>query len=136
MGYRWAFAALLVLAVPGCPTVDLGDTPPDIGACNPPEGIDYFKATIEPMYLKIDDPTTGCARNAMCHDRAHGLALSRTVGDDLINYRVSQGYLNCGQPRASLFLTKPLAGIDGHGGGDLFTTGSPEEKAFLGWFDL
>jgi hypothetical protein len=32
-------------------------------------------------------------------------------------------------------LTRPLAGIDGHGGGDLFTTGSTEYTTFLGWFD-
>jgi hypothetical protein len=132
MGPRWATVALLALVLPGCPTVDLGDTPPDIGACNPPEGVDYFIAKI---YLKISDPTTGCARNSMCHDQAHGLALSRTVGDDMLNYRVSQGYLNCGQPKASEFLTRPLAGIDGHGGGDLFTTGSTEYTTFLGWFD-
>lgn len=115
--------------------MDLGDTPPDIGACNPPEGVDYFIAKIEPIYLKISDPTNGCARNSMCHDQAHGLALSRTVGDDMLNYRVSQQYLNCGQPRASEMLTRPLAGIDGHGGGDLFTTGSTEYTTFLGWFD-
>jgi hypothetical protein len=87
------------------------------------------------VYLKISDTTNGCARNSMCHDQAHGLALSRTVGDDMLNYRVSQGYLNCGQPKASEFLTRPLAGIDGHGGGDLFTTGSIEYTTFLGWFD-
>lgn len=135
MGHRWASAALLALALPGCPTVDLGDTPPDISACNPPEGFPYFVATIEPMYYKLADTTTGCARSGSCHDQAHGLALSRTVGDDMINYKVTLGYLNCGQPKASDLLTKPIAGQNGHGGGDLFSAGSPEEKAFLGWFD-
>jgi hypothetical protein len=134
MGHRWALAALCVLALPGCPTVDLGDTPSDIGACNPSGGVEFFTSDIEPKYLKIQDPVNGCARNSMCHDGAHGLALSRTVGDDLINYRVSQGYLNCGSPVASEMLTRPMAGIDGHGGGDLFQPGSPEEMTFLAWF--
>ncbi len=135
MGHRWATAAFCALALlAGCPTVDLGDTPSDIGACNPTKGIDYFISNIEPKYLKIDDATTGCARNSSCHDQAHGLALSRVVGDDMINYRVSQGYLNCGQPMASQMLTRPLAGIDGHGGGDQFQPGSPEEATFLAWF--
>ena len=35
------------------------------------------------------------------------------------NYRLTQNYLNCGQPMQSLLLTKPLAGQDAHGGGDL-----------------
>jgi hypothetical protein len=61
MGHRWAIAALCVLALPGCPTVDLGDTPSDIGACNPSGGVDYFISDIEPKYLKIPDPTNGCA---------------------------------------------------------------------------
>lgn len=114
--------------------MDLGDTPSDIGACNPSGGIQFFISDIEPKYLKVQDAVNGCARNTMCHDGAHGLALSLTVGDDLINYRVSQGYLNCGSPMASEMLTRPLAGIDGHGGGDLFQPGSPEEMTFLAWF--
>jgi hypothetical protein len=134
MGHRLAFAALCVLALPGCPTVDLGDTPSDIGACNPSKGIDYFISDIEPKYIKLQDPVNSCARTTMCHDGANGLALSRTVGDDMLNYRVSQGYLNCGSPMASQMLTLPLAGVDGHGGGDLFQPGSPEEMTFLAWF--
>jgi hypothetical protein len=35
---------------------------------------------------------------------------------------------------ASEMLTRPLAGIDGHGGGDIFQPGSPEEATFLAWF--
>ncbi|MEO8843888.1 MAG: hypothetical protein ABI591_27575 [Kofleriaceae bacterium] len=114
--------------------MDLGDTPSDIGACNPSKGIDYFISDIEPKYLKLPDPVNSCARNTMCHAGAHGLALSTTVGDDQINYRVAQGYLNCGSPVASQMLTFPMAGIDGHGGGDIFQMGSPEEATFLAWF--
>ena len=43
-------------------------------------------------------------------------------------------YLNCGQPRQSSLLTKPLAGEDGHGGGDLIQNGSAEMMTFLMWF--
>ena len=115
--------------------MDLGDTPSDIGACNPSQGLDYFKAQIEPNYLKLQDPINGCARSGtMCHANAHGLALSTTVGDDEINYRVAQTYLNCGSPTASEMLTRPLAGIDGHGGGDIFTMDSDQYKIFIAWF--
>ena len=43
MGIRLWFAAcgLATLVFAGCPTVDLGDTPSDIGQCNPPGGEDY-----------------------------------------------------------------------------------------------
>ena len=37
-------------------------------------------------------------------------------------------------PIASQLLTKPLAGIDGHGGGDLFTTSDPQYTVFINWF--
>ena len=39
-----------------------------------------------------------------------------------------------GSPRQSPLLTKPLAGEDGHGGGDLIVNGSTEYTTFLGWF--
>jgi hypothetical protein len=134
MGNHWALLACSALC--GCPTVDLGDTPPDIGLCNPTKGIDYFVSTIEPQYLKVTDKVNGCARSTQCHDGNHGLTLkvSPTV-DDTANYRVAQVYLNCGQPQASELLTKPLAGIDFHQGGDLFqSTSDPAVVAFLGWF--
>jgi hypothetical protein len=136
MGNRWAFAAFCVLGLAGCPVVDLGDTPPDIGACNPSKGIAFFISDIEPKFLKLPDAATGCARGSQCHDQSHGLTLDRTVPyDDAVNYKVTQGYLNCGQPMASQLLTKPLAGIDGHGGGDIFPNASdPAVATFLMWF--
>ena len=54
MGNHWAILACCV-ALCGCPTVDLGDTPPDIGLCNPAGGIDYFTSTIEPEFLKVEE---------------------------------------------------------------------------------
>lgn len=139
MGNHWAFAASCVLAsVPllgGCPTVDLGDTPPDIGLCNPSKGIDYFISDIEPKFFKLPDTANGCARSSSCHDQAHGLTLDRLDPvDDAANYKVTQSYLNCGQPAASLLLTKPLTGVEGHGGGDLFGMTDAQYKTFMDWF--
>jgi hypothetical protein len=134
MGYRRAMAACLVLGVPGCPTVDLGDTPSEIGACNPAKGIDYFVSDIEPKYLRLGDPATSCARGTSCHDRNTGFSLDPSPGMDAANYQACQLKLNCGNPKASPLLTFPLAGIDGHGGGDIYQPGDPEVAIFLAWF--
>ena len=90
---------------------------------------------IVPNYLKLSSPM-GCGRDGGCHNRAHGLALDLSAGalNSAANYRVTQQYLNCGQPRQSPLLTKPLAGEDGHGGGDLVNVDSTEMNTFLGWF--
>jgi hypothetical protein len=132
---HWAFACC-VLLLSGCPTVDLGDDPPDIGLCNPAKGQQYFADEIVPKYLKLSDATTGCGRDGGCHNRAHGLAFDLTPANltGAANYRVALQYLNCGQPRQSPLLTKPLAGEDGHGGGDLIQNGSTEMMTFLSWF--
>jgi hypothetical protein len=50
------------------------------------------------------------------------------------NYNVVSRFLNCGTPEASSLLTKPLSGVDPHGGGDLFAPGSQTEADFLNWF--
>jgi hypothetical protein len=132
---HWAFACC-VLLLSGCPTVDLGDDPPDIGLCNPAKGQQYFADEIVPKYLKLADATNGCGRDGGCHNRAHGMALDLTPANltSAANYRVTLQYLNCGQPRQSPLLTKPLAGEDGHGGGDLIQNGSTEMMTFLSWF--
>jgi hypothetical protein len=127
-------AVLLAITLCGCPTVDLGDTPPDIGLCNPSKGLAYFTSDIEPKFYKLTDTTSGCARSSGCHDQSHGLTLDRTPGMDSINYKVTQAYLNCGNPFASELLTKPMAGVEGHGGGDLFTMSDPQVMTFLDWF--
>jgi hypothetical protein len=118
----------------GCPTVDLGDDPPAVGLCNPAGGFEYFQTQIVPNYLKLSDKTNGCGRSAMCHDRAHGAAFDLANPTSQANYTLAKNYLNCGQPRQSQLLTKPLAGEDGHGGGDLIVNGSPEMMTFLMWF--
>jgi hypothetical protein len=129
-----ALVTLCALALAGCPTVDLGDTPPDIGACNPMGGQAYFMNMIWPSYLHPSG-AKDCAQSAGCHLMAHGLALDPTPPVDYAaNFRIAQQYLNCGTPAASPLLTKPLAGVDGHGGGDLFTMTDPQYQLFLDWF--
>src|SRR5262245_40028061 len=97
---QWAFAWCVVL-LSGCPTVDLGDDPPDIGLCNPAGGITYFQNEIVPNYLKLADRANGCGRNGSCHERAHGVAFDLTMPASPANYRIAQQYLNCGQPDQS-----------------------------------
>ncbi|HUJ57356.1 MAG TPA: hypothetical protein VLX92_02650 [Kofleriaceae bacterium] len=124
---------MATLALGGCPTVDLGDDPPDIGLCNPNGGLDYFHAQMWPNYLHPQGSPADCAQSSQCHLVAHGLELDPTMPDD-VNYRAAQAYLNCGSPAASQLLTYPLAGVDPHGGGDLFTTSDPQYMIFLNWF--
>jgi hypothetical protein len=131
-GLRCLGLALLAGAgLTGCPTVDLGDTPTEIGLCNPPGGLAYFQDQIWPKY--VNNPKNSCAQ-ASCHIAGgNGLDFPAQV-DYPASYKRSQIYLNCGTPSASLFLTKPLAGIDAHSGGDIFSDGDPAVQIFLDWF--
>jgi hypothetical protein len=142
MGLRKSAVALCVAcaaacALAGCPTVDLGDSPPDIGLCNPTKGEAYFESDIWPTYLNSATPAKQCTASG-CHDQAGQSALRfQTNPIDLpANYKASLVYLNCGQPESSELLTKPLAGIEPHGGGDIFADDSdPAVQTFLMWFD-
>ena len=120
----------------GCPTVDLGDQPPDPALCTPP--MQYFTDVIWPQYLAPSDAAKSCVANAGCHQAATGrsaLRLETTPVDDVRNYETVTRFLNCGSPDASLLLSKPIHGGDPHAGGDIFATSSdPAVVAFLGWF--
>jgi hypothetical protein len=118
----------------GCPTVDLGDTPTEIGLCNPPGGVQYFQDQIWPKYVVRGQADMGCAK-VTCHVAGgNGLDFPMPV-DYPSAYKRVQIYLNCGSPAASLFLTKPLGGIDPHLGGDIFaSTADPAVQVFLDWF--
>lgn len=105
-----------------------------MGLCNPAGGMDYFVDQIVPNYLKLSDTANGCGRTAMCHNRAHGAAFDLANPTSNANYVLAKNYLNCGSPNLSPLLIKPLAGIEGHGGGDLIQPGSTEETVFEGWF--
>jgi len=136
MGNHSVLAAL-ALCLAGCPTVDLGDTPTDINLCNPAGGIDYFTSDVYPKYIRPTDGTNGCTKAGGCHNEAGGNALNFRTSpqDDAFNFRQAQVFLNCGTPEMSQLLTKPLAGVDTHGGGNIYnSTNDAEVQVFLGWF--
>jgi hypothetical protein len=123
-----------MLLLTGCPVVDLGDTPTEVGLCNPMGGVAYFQDQIWPNYVQRPVADQTCAR-ASCHIAGgNGLEFPNPI-DYPAAYRRVQAYLNCGNPESSLFLTKPLAGVEPHGGGDIFPNASdPAVTIFLDWF--
>ena len=129
-----AAACLGLALLAGCPTVDLGDTPTEIGLCNPAGGAQYFQDQIWPSFVVRTAPEMSCAQGG-CHVAGgNGLDFPMPV-DYASAYTRTQLYLNCGAPDASPLLTKPLAGIDPHGGGDLFpNTDDAAVQIFLAWF--
>jgi hypothetical protein len=139
MGSQRAWLGAIALVVllgllGGCPTVDLGDTPTEVGLCNPAGGVQYFQDQIWPSYITRPNAMQTCARST-CHIAGgNGLDLPDPV-DYAVAYRRVQIYLNCGSPDASLFLTKPLGGIEPHGGGDIFPSeDDPAVQIFFDWF--
>ena len=139
MGIRLLSLAALAPLLAGCPTVDLGDTPTDIGLCNPPGGIDYFTDVIWPEFVRPTDGMEGCTKTGGCHNEAGGNGLSfktQPAPDFPFNFRQAQLFLNCGTPSQSLFLAKPLSGMEPHGGGDIFMMGADDATIakFLAWF--
>ncbi|MCA9676868.1 MAG: hypothetical protein H6709_03015 [Kofleriaceae bacterium] len=129
-----------LLHLTGCPTVDLGDTPADPGVCRPDPM--YYRDVIWPEFLSPADTTKSCVANSGCHAAGNGRSALRldtdVTGDPTAhdrNYNVVIRFLNCGTPDASALLTKPLAGVDPHGGDDIFpNTSDPAVTAFEGWF--
>jgi len=129
---------LSVYALAGCPTVDLGDDPVDPGVCRPDPA--FFRDRIWPDYVKAaGDTAKSCVDAAGCHASATGrsaLRLETDESDPTIfdrNYQVVIRFLNCSSPDASSFLSKPLDGVDPHGGGDLFGTGDAQYDVFMTW---
>jgi hypothetical protein len=132
---RAATVLALAIGAGGCPTVDLGDDPPEPGLCQPSR--QYFDDVIWPQYLAPADAALSCVAAAGCHNQSNGRSALRLQVDPLDlndDYAVVTRFLNCGSPGASPLLTKPLSGIEPHGGEDVFGPGSPEETAFLDWF--
>lgn len=117
---------LLLVAASGCPTVDLGDSPPQPGACRPDKAM--FVDEVWPEALAPADETLSCV-TADCHAKTTGRSALRLIPDPQSdsehdqNYEATIRFLNCGTPRASALITKPVAGQTAHGGGDLWTYG-------------
>lgn len=129
--------AAAALCLVGCPTVDLGDTPPDPGQCRPDRG--YFDDVIWPQLIAPEDPERSCVDAVGCHranDGRSGFRVS-VPGDNNLdgNYDSVVFFLNCNDPAASRLLTKPMSGVQEHAGGNLFAPGDPVVDAFLQWFE-
>ncbi len=144
IAFRWISAGggtamasvMAAVLLSGCPTVDLGETPVSPGACRPDPV--YFEENIWPALIDTGDMQTSCVGEGGCHQLENGRSafrVSTTAPIDFsANYNVVTRFLNCGTPSASSFLTKPLRGVDSHGGGDLIAPGSEAEGIFLDWF--
>ena len=139
MGARFRgslYACLLGLAA--CPTVQLGDTPSDIGLCNPKGGVAFFTSDVWPKYIASNGSRSCIDTSAGCHAENGGNVMTFNTKDPIdydANYKAAQEQLNCNTPEASTFLTRPLAGVDQHGGGDIFAdTNAPPVTTFLAWF--
>jgi hypothetical protein len=144
---RWIQCSLAPVAVTAaafalaaCPTVELGEQPPAPGACRPDPA--YYRDVIWPEVIAPAATERSCVGEAGCHQRSTGRSALRLISDEPLtladhnsNYDVVTRFLNCGTPEASSLLTKPLAGVDPHGGGDVWSAGSTEETTFLQWFD-
>lgn len=121
----------------GCPTLDLGEPPPDPGTCRPDPA--YYRDVIWPEYIAPADANLSCVSASGCHDASNGRSSFRVSTADPVdhpaNYQIVTRFLNCGSPESSPMLTKPIGGLDSHGGGDLFTSGSNAEQVFLSWFN-
>lgn len=134
---RTALALTALAALPGCPTVDLGDTPADIGSCRPDR--DYFEQVIWPMYIAPADEAKSCIAQIGCHNDSlgarSGMHLKTTMPIDYTtNYRTVSRHLNCSDPSASDMLTYPTQLLPHPV--MLFGASDPEvTQVFLPWFD-
>lgn len=119
----------------GCPTVDYGDTPSDIGLCMPAGGLPYFQDVLWPQFIRPENATNGCTKNGCHRDGGTSPRFTTAPVDFAFNFRLIQTDLNCGTPMASRLLTKPLAGVDAHQGLDIFQPTDPAVQVFLDWFE-
>jgi len=134
---RTALLVAGLTALAGCPTVDLGDTPADIGSCRPDR--QYFETTIWPMYIDNPDPAKSCISMSGCHNDSmnarSGMHLKTTMPIDFTaNYRTVSRHLNCSDPGASDLVTYPTQLLPHPV--LLFGINDPEvTQVFLPWFD-
>lgn len=134
-----SLSPVAVLCLAGCPTVDLGDNPPDPGLCQPDRG--YFEDVIWPQFIAPADAASSCVSAAGCHrvnDGRSGFRVNVPAGGGAVdfagNYDSTVFFLNCSDPASSRLFTKPLAGVQEHAGGDIFGAGDAQAQAFLDWF--
>ncbi|KAB2896171.1 MAG: hypothetical protein F9K40_15000 [Kofleriaceae bacterium] len=131
---------MAALVLSACPTVDLGDVPPDPNVCRPDRA--YYEEMIWPSFLAPAEAANSCVAQAGCHAASNGRSALRLDTSDPpnhdANYSAVTRFLNCNTPDASGLLTKPLSTEDPHGGGDIFTPGDAVDDqaiaVFRGWF--
>jgi hypothetical protein len=109
----------------------VGDTPVAPPDCKP--NFDDFQKPggIWDTAIDVPDMSKNCVANGGCHEESTGRSALRfiyktprtamTLSDFQANYDVLTRFLNCSNPAASPFITKPEAGTDPHLGGDLWT---------------
>ena len=116
----------LVVALAGCPTVDLGETPVQPPLCRP--SLEKFKEPggIWETAINPGDQAMSCVAREGCHAQATGRSALRLImppmndTDWATNLDVVARFLNCSTPSDSLLITKPEGGKEGHLGGDLW----------------
>jgi len=141
MHSAWMNIAVIggLVAVSGCPTIELGEEPESPTLCRPNQA--YYQDVIWPDFIEIaGNDAASCTAAAGCHDIADGrsalrLSTAAPIDHDQ-NYRIVIRYLNCADPGSSSMLTKPMTGIDAHGGGDLFNQTDMPRDIFLQWFNM
>jgi hypothetical protein len=131
---------MAALVLSACPTVDLGDVPPDPNVCRPDR--QYYEEMIWPNYLAPTAPANSCVAQAGCHAATNGRSALRldtsNPPNHTQNYSAVTRFLNCNTPDASGLFTKPLSTEDPHGGGDILVPGDAMDDqaiaVFRGWF--
>ncbi len=131
-------------ALSACPTVDVGETPVAPPPCRP-----SFQTFMEPggiwdVAINPPDQAKSCVAMNGCHTSDTGRSALRLIpmptsdADWQLNYEVVTRFLNCSQPEASPFITKPEAGTDPHVGGDLWMCDSANcepENTIIQWIN-
>jgi len=120
---RW----LVLLVLAGCPTIDLGDTPVTPPLCRP--SLDELKKPggIWDLAVNPPDASKSCVAMSGCHAQATGRSALRLIPTPMTDADWEQNldeiaqFLDCATPSASLFVTKPEAGVEAHLGGELWT---------------
>ena len=104
-------SCVLLAALAGCPTVDLGDTPTDIGLCNPPGGVEYFQERIWPEFVRPGNANS-CTKAGVTINREvdvppQGVG-TLTLEFDVFGYttgtpRVEVDWVSSGMPAGTTF---------------------------------
>lgn len=132
-------AATLFLA--GCPTIDDGDPPITPGTCQP--DFAQFRDQVWPtVFAAPSGSNPSCVGAGGCHRQSDGRSALRLIempttdSEHMQNYEVVTRFLNCTTPDASSVITKPLANVDGHGGGDLWNAVTdPQPACVESWIE-